>query len=68
MFFRDGLCPQLVKLIILRALKRTDQAGIRAQLYCRTYWNKQINGNITAQTAACPNRQAVFYLENDDEK
>ena len=32
------------------------------QMYAGTYWNDQIDRSICALTAACPKRQAVFFL------
>ena len=36
------------------------------QVYLYIYWNKQINRSIIAKTAACPRRQAVFFLEKTE--
>ena len=32
------------------------------QVYAGTYWNDQIDRSISALNAACPKRQAVFFM------
>ena len=65
MIFRGQLCRQPIKLngLMRHALWRPDQVDVWIQVYAGTYWNDQIDRSISALTAACPKRQAVFFVK-----